>query len=255
MTFGEKLSKLRKEFNYTQEQLADILGVSRQAVSRWESDAAYPETDKLIRLSELFICSLDYLLKDGERQNDAPQSACLPFPAPYDLKQQKWADRKSQRTLCGLPLWAIGKNVTAIVAIGMRARGVIAVGMCAQGFLSIGMLSLGVLSVGLLTLGLISVGCFSLGILAIGSLSMGLFSLGSVAIGELSAGALAIGKYAAIGDKAWGMIAVGSSEAVGTLHQSLGRLSVGESASVSALLDANVPASLAWAKALFKLFL
>ncbi len=64
MTFGEKLSKLRKENNYTQEQLADILGVSRQSASKWESNMAYPETDKLICLARLFECSTDYLLKD-----------------------------------------------------------------------------------------------------------------------------------------------------------------------------------------------
>ena len=50
MTLGEKIAKQRKENNYTQEQLADLLGVSRQSVSKWESDLAYPETDKLIRL-------------------------------------------------------------------------------------------------------------------------------------------------------------------------------------------------------------
>lgn len=71
MTLGDKLSKLRKENNYTQEQLADVLGVSRQAISKWESDTTYPETDKLIRMSELFDCSLDYLLKDKvETDND-----------------------------------------------------------------------------------------------------------------------------------------------------------------------------------------
>lgn len=64
MTFGQKLSSMRKENNYTQEQLADKLSVSRQSVSKWESDAAYPETDKLISLSRLFDCSVDYLLKD-----------------------------------------------------------------------------------------------------------------------------------------------------------------------------------------------
>ena len=46
MTFGDKLTKLRKQKNLTQEQLADMLGVSRQSVSKWESDTAYPETDK-----------------------------------------------------------------------------------------------------------------------------------------------------------------------------------------------------------------
>jgi len=67
MTLGEKLAKLRKEHNYTQEEFAALLEVSRQAVSKWESDLAYPETDRLIKLSELFGCSIDYLLKE-----DAP---------------------------------------------------------------------------------------------------------------------------------------------------------------------------------------
>ena len=49
MTFGEKLSKLRRDAGYTQEQLAELLGVSRQSVSKWESDIAYPETDKLVK--------------------------------------------------------------------------------------------------------------------------------------------------------------------------------------------------------------
>ena len=68
MTFGEKLAKLRKENNYTQEQLADKLDVSRQSVSKWESDVAYPETDKLIKLSKLFHCSIDYLLANHEER-------------------------------------------------------------------------------------------------------------------------------------------------------------------------------------------
>ena len=75
MTLGEKLSKLRKEYNYTQEQLADILGVSRQSISKWESDIAYPETDKLIKMGKLFECSMDYLLNDDitEKQGIEPK--------------------------------------------------------------------------------------------------------------------------------------------------------------------------------------
>lgn len=66
MTLGEKISKLRQENNITQEQLASMFGVSRQAISKWESDVAYPETDKLLKMSEMFKCSLDYLLRDRE---------------------------------------------------------------------------------------------------------------------------------------------------------------------------------------------
>ncbi len=64
MTIGEKLAKLRKEQNLTQEQFAEILKVSRQSVSKWELNTTYPETEKLIKISKIFDCSLDYLLKD-----------------------------------------------------------------------------------------------------------------------------------------------------------------------------------------------
>ena len=77
MTLGDKISKLRKDNNYTQEQLAGILGVSRQSVSKWESNLAYPETDKLIRMSEMFQCSLDYLLKDDEEMTSDQQQWAL----------------------------------------------------------------------------------------------------------------------------------------------------------------------------------
>ncbi len=68
MTCGEKIQKLRKDRGYTQEDLADILSVSRQSVSRWESDIAFPETDKLITLAKLFKCSIDYLLNDENNE-------------------------------------------------------------------------------------------------------------------------------------------------------------------------------------------
>ena len=71
MDTGAKLSKLRRENNYTQEQFADMLGVSRQAVSKWENGTAYPETDKLLKISGVFGCSIDYLLKDEENKEES----------------------------------------------------------------------------------------------------------------------------------------------------------------------------------------
>ena len=64
MTTGEKLAALRKRKGITQERLSEILGVSRQSVSRWEMDAAFPETEKLIKLSKLLECSVDFLLNE-----------------------------------------------------------------------------------------------------------------------------------------------------------------------------------------------
>lgn len=77
MTLGEKITKQRKELNYTQEQLADILGVSRQSISKWESDIAYPETEKLIELGKLFDCSMDYLLKEEVTEKGDVQTSIL----------------------------------------------------------------------------------------------------------------------------------------------------------------------------------
>ena len=63
MNFGEKLFKLRKEKGLSQEALADQLGTTRQAVSKWENNQGYPETEKILQLSQLFEVSTDYLLK------------------------------------------------------------------------------------------------------------------------------------------------------------------------------------------------
>lgn len=63
MNFGENLQTLRKIKNYSQEDLADKLQVSRQAVSKWESGTGFPETEKLISICDLFDCSMDELVK------------------------------------------------------------------------------------------------------------------------------------------------------------------------------------------------
>ena len=71
MSIGSKLAQARRAANLTQEQLAERLGVTRQAVSRWESDAAYPETDKIVRMARLLNVSCDYLLRDDIAAGDA----------------------------------------------------------------------------------------------------------------------------------------------------------------------------------------
>ena len=70
MTFGEKLLKLRKEKGLSQEALAEQIGTTRQAVSKWENDQGFPETEKLLQLSNVFERSIDFLLKDEKTTND-----------------------------------------------------------------------------------------------------------------------------------------------------------------------------------------
>lgn len=281
MTLGEKLAKLRKENNITQEQLASELGVSRQAISKWESDVSFPETDKLIRMSELYDCSLDYLLKEsvetresGEPKaaeseanalQNAPQNAPQSEEFVLSIGSLRIRERKSQRTWRGLPLWQIGKNAKAVVAVGLNAKGILAIGLMARGVFSIGLLSLGLVSLGVLSLGLLAFGTLAIGILAvaaiavgiaaIGGIALGCFALGGVGVGFCSVGALAIGKYVALGDYAYAEVALGKSKAVGTLLEKLGRLSAEELESVMNLLDERVPVYLGWAKEIVKLIL
>lgn len=69
MTLGEKLSALRKEHRLSQENLADKLGTTRQAVSKWENDQGFPDTERLLLLSNVFGVSVDYLLKSKGEDN------------------------------------------------------------------------------------------------------------------------------------------------------------------------------------------
>ena len=73
-TFGKNLTRYRRAAGLTQEALAEALGVSRQAVGKWEAGAAYPEAEKLPPLADMLHCSLDALLRGAEE----PESAAEP---------------------------------------------------------------------------------------------------------------------------------------------------------------------------------
>ena len=74
MKLSEKLYLLRKKNGLSQEQLAEKLDVSRQAISKWESGVSFPESEKLVAISTYFNVSVDYLLKDGIESSDALES-------------------------------------------------------------------------------------------------------------------------------------------------------------------------------------
>ena len=286
MTLGEKISRERKALNYTQEQLAEILGVSRQSISKYESDIAYPETDKLIKLGKLFECSMDYLLvdditdrnghRDGHRDgsSDVDSESSIREKADKvlnnacDFVVRQFRERKSEKMLCGMPLYHIGRDARGFFAIGYKARGVVAIGLKARGIISLGLLSIGLLSFGLLSIGLIALGCLAIGLLSVGTIALGLFAAGAVAVGIVSFGALAIGcfasgagaigQYIAVGDYARGMIAIGlnsTSTVDGSVYEMVGGLSKIPISYVREWLDGNVPWYLGWAKEIFKLYL
>lgn len=69
-SFGTRLNKLRKNKNLSQEKFAEIMNVSRQSISKWENDSAYPEMTKLILMSDFFEVTLDYLILGEEPVNE-----------------------------------------------------------------------------------------------------------------------------------------------------------------------------------------
>ncbi len=75
MTFGAKLQKLRKARGWTQEQLAEQIQVSRQALSKWELNSAVPDTENVVQLSRLFGVTTDYLLAEDVQGGAAAPSS------------------------------------------------------------------------------------------------------------------------------------------------------------------------------------
>ena len=74
MIFADKLIRLRKKSGWSQEELAEQMGVSRQSISKWEGAQSIPDLEKIIKLAKLFSVSTDYLLLDelGDEQTEAP---------------------------------------------------------------------------------------------------------------------------------------------------------------------------------------
>lgn len=71
--FGDRIKKLRDEKNISQFELSEFLGISQQALSKWENEKTEPDNDSLVKLANYFNVSTDYLLGNSEtRQVDKP---------------------------------------------------------------------------------------------------------------------------------------------------------------------------------------
>lgn len=73
MIFADKLIQLRKKNGWSQEELANLMNVSRQSISKWEGAQSIPDLDKMVKLSELFGVSTDFLLKDEIEECEVEQ--------------------------------------------------------------------------------------------------------------------------------------------------------------------------------------
>lgn len=227
MSFSEKLMELRRSKGWSQEQLGDKLGVTRQTVSKWELGSTTPEMEKLAAISDLFGITTDELIK-GEAPKYTANSTPLTEEKPTHRKFHY--EYKSEKSWRGIPL------VHVNVGFGKyRAKGVLAIGNIACGIFSLGFVSAGVVTVGLVSAGvlilsaIVGLGVFSLaaisgGLFAIGGAALGLFALGGAAVGWTAMGGAAAGAYAFGGMASATNIAFGG---IATGHIALGQTTDG----------------------------
>ncbi|MDO4356988.1 MAG: helix-turn-helix transcriptional regulator [Clostridia bacterium] len=119
MHIGNKISQCRRAAGISQEKLAEQLGISRQAVSRWETGEAVPDVEKVILLSRIFGVSTDYLLLDELEEAIAPGSAPA-VPCGETLSTAVLERRRRFRIAFGLSLLILGL-LTAVAALILAA--------------------------------------------------------------------------------------------------------------------------------------
>ena len=285
MTLGEKIYSLRVKNGLSQEAFGEKLGVSRQSVSKWETDQSVPELDKIVMISELFTVTTDYRVKESAAEPASGQwkgTTAAGGPGQWngastaaggsgqwngvstaaegsgqwtkasgaeqasdvwgessDTEQDAYECRgravvkrgfsyeyKSKRSWRGMPLVHVnigfGRSAKGVIAIGLAAKGIVAIGLAGLGVITLAPVGIGLLlSAGIVAIGGIALGDFAIGVVAMGAFCVGIFSMGALAVGQFSFGAIAIGQQVAVGDVARGDIALGFSEATGTVFQQI----------------------------------
>lgn len=141
MIFADKLIRLRKKNGWSQEELAEKLNVSRQAVSKWESAQTVPELEKLLQLSALFGVTTDYLLKDEleaeEYTRDGGESNVKHISLAQAQEFLRWRQKAAVLIAAGAflcimavtPLLLLSAAAEAGMA-GMSEEAAAAVGLC-----------------------------------------------------------------------------------------------------------------------------
>jgi len=209
MDFRDRLFDLRRQAGLSQEELANLMGVTRQAVQKWEAGTSRPDMDNLVSLADYFKVSLDYLATGKEAAS--PPATTIVNNYYHDRPEHWHYEYKSRRTLFGLPL----VHVNCGFGRDHWARGIIAIGNVATGFVALGGVSVGLFTLGGVSLGLLlALGAVSAGAVSIGGVAIGLLAWGGIAMGWLAVGGCAAGgAYAAGGVVAANEVAVGGCAA------------------------------------------
>lgn len=119
MDIGSKLQNARMRANLTQEQVAEVLGVSRQTISNWENEKTYPDIRSVVKMSDLYEVSLDHLLKE-----DKPMSNYVEYlEENTNVVKSKEKQSRLMLILTYLAIWAIALIVFWFFTSGSDAMG------------------------------------------------------------------------------------------------------------------------------------
>lgn len=113
MNIADRLKDLRKNAGYSQEQLAEMLEISRQAVSKWESAQGYPDIENVIRLSQIYHVSTDYILLGSK--NETSHDDVLPEKS----KVKREMHPTARKTLCIIAVIAATALITVLFIAGL----------------------------------------------------------------------------------------------------------------------------------------
>ena len=111
MILAEKIAMLRKQNGWSQEELAEQLGISRQSVSKWESGNAIPDLDKIIKMSGIFGVSTDYLLKDEMDSITASE----PFVDTYEKENTRYVSLEEANEFMDMSRKCAGKIAMGVM--------------------------------------------------------------------------------------------------------------------------------------------
>ena len=144
MSLGENIIRLRGEKNLSQEKLAAALGVSRQAISKWETDASVPELDKLLAMSELFGVTLDALVRGEavQEEKEAEEKTAAAETAP--VQQTVIVERRGMpvRVILGILLLCFAALLTVVLLLLGGAADFLVMGFLVTPFVFAGVIAL-----------------------------------------------------------------------------------------------------------------
>lgn len=115
MKFSEKLKELRIKNEYSQEQLAELLNVSRQAITKWESGKGMPDIDNIKAIADLFDVTLDCLLDEGKSIDTSDENLCWKLSCAAAVLGFVLGWFLQENTGVNMAFWGIGSGVAGYV--------------------------------------------------------------------------------------------------------------------------------------------